>query len=248
MPSRRRLVARRRRRRVFCVGLAKSGTHSLAEMLAPTCKVAHEPESEDLLPLLAPVRSGAIVVGELRPFLLARDHRLRLDVEANHLLSSFVPHLLDAFPDSRYLLLVRDCRDWIDSMINDQLNLREWDGYARWRVVYDQYLAGENDEFVPHESMLRDLGLYPLRNYVRFWTEEVQRVTDAVPADRLLVLPTASLTIELDRLAAFVGVPRAAIAAERSHAYTARRSHDVLNSLDAGYIHSILHQPATART
>lgn len=248
MAPRRRLRVRRRRRRIFCVGLAKSGTHSLAEMLAPACRTAHEPEAEDLLPLLAPVRAGMLAVGELRPFLLARDDRLRLDVEANHLLSSFVPHLLDAFPDARYMLLVRECRAWIDSLINDQLNLREWDGYARWRVVYDQYLAGEGDEFAPEESILRDLELYPLRNYVRFWTDEMCRVTAAVPGSRLLTLPTASLTTELERIASFVGVRDDAIAVHRSHAYSVRRDHAVLDSIDPQYVQSILDQATSPRT
>jgi hypothetical protein len=229
-----------RARQVFCVGLAKSGTHSIVEMLSPSCRAAHEPESEELLRLLPAARAGAFAIGDLRKFFVERDRRLQLDFEASHLLGSFVPHLVATFPRARFVLLVRECRAWIGSMINDQLNLRQWDGYARWRVVYDQYMGSRDRVFGAEESVLRELDLYPLGDYVRFWHDEVARISGAVPGDRLLVLRTEELASKVDEIARFLGVPAPALEVGRSHAYRATREHHVLEAMNPDYVEAVI--------
>lgn len=230
----------RRTAPVFCVGLPKCGTHSIVDMLSGACRADHEPESEPLLPLLTAVRSSQLPVGALRSFFLDRDARLQLDFEANHLLGSFIPHLLDAFPRARFVLLVRDCRQWIDSMINDQLNLRVWDGYQRWQVVYDQYLGGEQKRFTSQENVLRELDLYPLHHYVRYWREEPEAIVRRLASRDLLLLRTEELTMSVRVIADFVGVSATTVAADRSHSYRASRKHEVLAALDPGYVDRVI--------
>lgn len=231
---------------VFCVGLAKCGTHSIADMLDPACRAAHEPESEALLPLLEPARSGKIAVGELRSLLRDRDRRLRLDFEANHLLGSFVPHLVDAFPHARFILLVRELRPWIDSLINDQLNLRVWDGYSRWRVVYDQYLRGEKRVFPLEEAPLRDLDLYPISHYIRYWRDEPKAIVAQARSDRLLVLRTEELAGSVSKIAEFLGLQEDSLASMNTHTYPTTRKHNVLESLDPRYLYKLLADQALA--
>lgn len=216
-------------------------------MLSDGGRVAHEPGPELLLPLLSPVRANRLAVGDLRTFFLIRDCRFNLDVEANHLLSSFVPHLLDAFPRSRFILLVRDLRQWIDSMINDQLNLRGWDGYRRWRVVYDQYLGLADRRFPPEERTLQELDLYPLSHYVRFWRDEVSFVRRAVPAHRLLVLAPDELAARATEIADLAGMPAASVAVARSHSYRSQHRHDVLSLLDRDYVERTLGEATGVR-
>jgi hypothetical protein len=235
-------------RQVFCVGLAKCGTHSVVDMLEPVCRAAHEPGSEELLPLLERARAGSFEVGELRSFLRERDRRLRLDFEANHLLGSFVPHLMDAFPEARFILLVRELRPWIDSLINDQLNLRQWDGYTRWRVVYDQYLGREKRSFPPEEAPLQDLDLYPLSHYIRYWREEPRAILAELPLDRVLVLRTEALSDSLSTIAEFVGVPETSLASKASHTYLTARKHNVLDSLDPTYLDGVFARQTSVTT
>jgi hypothetical protein len=229
-----------RPRRAFCVGLAKSGTHSIAHMLLGACRVTHEAEPDALLPLLPAARRGAIPVGELRSFLRDRDRRLAVDFEASHLLGSFVPHLLDAFPDARFLLLVRDCQGWIDSMINDQINLRSWSGYPRWQVVYDTYLGSTERRFPPEEEELRRLDLYPLANYVRSWRDQVTAVVRDIPPEQLLVLRTDALSISAATVGRFLDLPVEAIAVDQAHSYQAPRRHHVLDRLPPDYARQLI--------
>jgi hypothetical protein len=212
-------------------------------MLDHACRAAHEPEAEALIPMISRARNGRIPVGDLRQFLHERDRRLGLDFEASHLLGGFVEHLVDAFPNARFMLLVRELRAWIDSMINNQLNLRSWEGYATWQLVFHQYLERRDRRFPAEESALRELDLYPLSHYIRYWHEEVDRIVDSVPADRLLVLGTEGLADHAQRIAEFVGVSPDHVAVERSHGYKAPAKHNVLDSLDQAYLEQMLVAP-----
>jgi hypothetical protein len=209
-------------------------------MFADSRRTVHEPEPEELLALLPAVRSGAISSRKLRRLLLARHQRLQLQVESSHLLGSFVPALVSTFRTARFILLVRDCRSWIDSMINDQLNLRTWSGYTEWSVVYDRYLGTTETPFPDAELVLRDLDLYPLANYVRYYREEIRAIVSAVPPERLLCLRTEDLSRSTSVLADFVGVPRESLCTENAHSYRARRRHDVLDAIDPGHLTRVL--------
>lgn len=217
----------------FCVGLAKAGTHTLAEMMAGSLRSAHEPEPAELLAALPRARAGRIAASEMRELFRARRRRLRLDLESSHLLGSFVVHLLDTFDDARFVLLVREPRDWINSMINDQLYVRATPSYPMWRVVYEQYLGGEGGRFPAAERSLAELDLHPLRHYVSFWTEEITAIMDAVPGDRLLVVPTARLSDEAATIARFLGAEGVPAV---PHSYRASGRRDVVSELDPDHV------------
>jgi Sulfotransferase domain len=223
---------------VFCVGLAKSGTHSIADMLAGSCRSAHEPDPYPLLEMIPRVRAGKLSTGRLGPFFLERRRRLGLQFESSHLLSSFTPHLVEIFPGARFILLVRDCRSWIDSMINDQLNMQGWDGYPPWHAMYDAYLDRSTRDFPEPEQILADLDLYPLRNYVAYWRSEAEAITSCVPRERLLTVRTEELSSSLPAIADFFGVPVYGLSAQ--HSYQSWRKHDVLARIDSAYVGSLI--------
>lgn len=228
------------RKRFYCVGLPKAGTHSLAEMLTPVLRTAHEPEAELLIPFLSDARKGKLDADETQRFLHSRDQRLNLEFESSHLLGALTPNLVEAFPNARFVLLVRECRSWIDSMINDQLNLRTWPGYADWVPVYEYYLRGKDQEFRPVEGVLEDLRLYPLRNYARSWCNQILRVMETVPAERLLTIRTHELASSANELADFVGVRSADMDLGRSHTYRAPRKHHVLDQIGEDYVGEVI--------
>ena len=227
-------------KRFYCVGLPKAGTHSLAEMVAPALKTAHEPEAEQLIRLLWDVRRGVLDAEEARGFLRSRDERLDLEFESSHLLGAMTPHIVEAFPDAQVLLLVRECRSWIDSMINDQLNLRSWPRYQSWVPVYEYYLRCEDHAFPVVERVLQDLDLFPLRNYVRSWCRQIRRVVEAVPPERLLMLRTHELASSADELAGFLGVKPADLDMDRSHSYKAPRKHHLLDRIGDDYVRELI--------
>jgi hypothetical protein len=206
-------------------------------MLAGSRRTAHEPGWQELLPLIPQARAGELSTHWLGPFFVKRHHRLRLEFESSHLLGSFTPHLVEIFPRARFILLVRDCRSWIDSMINDQLNLRP-PQVPVWRVAYDAYLGRSNRDFPEQERILEELDLYPLRNYVAYWHSEVKAITSCVPDERLLTLRTEELSSSLRAIADFFGVHADALAAQ--HSYKSWRKHDILDRIDPAHVSSVI--------
>ena len=230
----------------FCVGLAKAGTHTVTEVMATGLRSAHEPEPHELIGLLARARAGQLPLEEARELFEWRQRRLRLQFESSHLLGAFVPQLVEIFPESRFLLLVRDCRAWINSMINDELYVRSTPGYPMWRVVFEQYL-GPAGGCPPEERVLEELELAPLECYVAFWTGEITSIMDAVPSGRLLVVRTEDLSREVATVAGFFGMPAPAPGAP--HSYRAAGTRDVLAGIDPGHLDRVLARaaPVTAR-
>jgi hypothetical protein len=123
---------------VFVVGTGRSGTNTLADMLndIPGCVVQHERR-----PVLF-AEACEYLRGELSQHDVAqilRESRLpeqgaTLMGEANQRLSFVLPALAEAFPESRYISLVRDGRDTVASMMH-----RLWyhDREAELRTVYN---------------------------------------------------------------------------------------------------------------
>ena len=76
-------------RRAFCVGQAKAGTASLAGLLSANYRAAHEPE---------------------------RAETLDLDYDVAWANQFIVDHLLAVFPEAAFIVLIRDCHTWLQSI------------------------------------------------------------------------------------------------------------------------------------
>ena len=55
---------------------------------------------------------------------VARDHALALEVDSSALNFDLLDLLLSEFPDARYLLTIRDCYSWCNSVFNHTLRNR----------------------------------------------------------------------------------------------------------------------------
>ena len=230
----------------FCVGLPKAGTHSLAGLLDPACRVSHEPRIEELLAWVQARRDGRLSARALRRRLRRRHRALGLDVECSHLLAEVLPDLLHVVPEARVVLLVREPRSWVDSMINDQLNLREWERYRAFEPLYDLYFDDGQAAFPPEEHPLEVRGLYPLASYLRYWRERIELVERTVEPARLLTVPTEQLTADPRPIVSFLGLDGADLDVAAAHAHRARRRHGVLDSIDADHVERTIEVQAGA--
>ena len=94
--------------RLYCVGTAKSGTHSIAGIFDNKYKVAHEAESKMLINLILNYYSDRIEINKMKKYLIDRDKRLNLDVDSSQLNFFVLKLLLELFPNSKYILTIRD--------------------------------------------------------------------------------------------------------------------------------------------
>src|SRR4051794_31876170 len=88
---------RPRRFHAYCVGMAKSGTHSIAGLFAKNYRTAHEPEDGLLVDALLAASRKAVDAAGLARLLRARDRRLRLEMDSSALNYFFLDLLLDEF-------------------------------------------------------------------------------------------------------------------------------------------------------
>ncbi len=213
----------------YGVGIAKSGTHSIAELFRPPLRSMHEPEAARTIGFILARASGQIGDEEAKHYVVARDRRLRLDVEASHFNVFLLRELVENFPAARFVLTLREPRSWLDSIINQQLA-----HYSEAHWVKLRELRFQPQRY-PHrggEEALRQRGLYSLDGYLRYWTWHQQVVLDTVPPDRLLLVPTQEIGARAEAIAAFGAIPEHFLRANRAPSYTAMKKFGVLEELD----------------
>ena len=76
---------RARRTQVFCIGTAKSGTHSIAAMFSRNVRKGHEKEARDYIDTFFRWQEGKMTEREYRNWLVARDREMALErIELAH--------------------------------------------------------------------------------------------------------------------------------------------------------------------
>ena len=226
-----------RRFRLYHVGIAKAGTHSIAAIFAKHHLSAHEPEAYRTIDLVVRQYEGqpsAAVDAEL----LLRDERLYLEVEASHIISELVPNLVRLFPDAKFLLTLRDPVSWLESVIQQverTKNLRNVKDWERLRVCRWGNLAA-----LPEEAAFRAAGVVSIAGSLARFRNHHECVLKAVPSDRLLILPMQEIGARLGEIADFAGVPRSSVRPEAAHSYKRITNVSLLDCVPAEYIDGLV--------
>lgn len=228
-----------RKARLYCVGTAKSGTHSIASMWDDTVRAQHEAQSAALIGKITEIARGEVSNPDVRRYIRGRDRRLKLDVDSSQLNFFLLDYLLEEFRDAQFLLTVRDCYSWLDSFINDSLRREardDWLEFRAFRFRADQF------QHPLEELALMSKGLYTLDGYLSYWSSHNEKVLAAVPAERLLIVKTNDITKRADEIAEFAGLPTASIRAAGSHSFKNPHKFSVLGELDRDYLESKIRQ------
>ncbi len=222
-----------RRTHVYCVGTAKSGTHSLEALFNGRLRVYHEADWKNLIGLILGVAEGRVSPEAFSRHLRARDRRFSLDIDSSQLNYFFVRELVELFPEAKFILTLRDPYSWLDSLFNHQLARRH--PPYEWRRLRDLRF-GSPHAHPPEEHALEVRGLYTLDGYLSYWAAHNRRVLEVVPEDRLLVVRTDEITPRAEEIRRFAGVSHAAARPTKSHTYKALAKFGVLGDLDAEYL------------
>jgi hypothetical protein len=226
-----------RRLQAFGLGTPKSGTMSLSGIFDDQYRAGHEMEWGPTIDLFAAHRRGTINEVGLRRELARRDRRLHLEFEASCFITLCPGLLVKEFPDSRFVLTIRDCRGWLDSILdNNMIYRRSHDRYtARW---HDLLFEPHRFSYTKHDAPLAERGLYPLDAYLNYWAASNRRVIDEVPSDRLLIVRMAEIPSRLDDLAGFFGIAPGSLDLNGSHLNMTPRRLGILAMLDDDYINA----------
>src|SRR5882724_6557097 len=72
-----------RRARVYCVGTAKSGTHSIYSMFSRNVRAGHEKEALQFIDTFFRWHEKCMTEPEFREWILARDREMALEIDSS---------------------------------------------------------------------------------------------------------------------------------------------------------------------
>ncbi|MDP2247618.1 MAG: sulfotransferase [Nitrosomonadales bacterium] len=232
----------KRKCRLYCVGAAKTGTHSIDTMFDDTVKSQHEADDDEVIQKILEISSGDISQSELLTYIRQRDKRLCLDVDSSQLNFFLLDQLLHEFPDARFLLTIRDCYSWLNSFIDDSLRRQPSENWIKLR---EHRFRSDLFSHPPEEKVLKEEDLYTLDGYLSYWTDHNNKVLDTVPADRLLIVKTTDISKRAHEIADFAGLPRETVQVQHTHAFKNPEKFNVLRDIPQAYLETKVRQHCT---
>ena len=210
-----------RKMHAYCLGVPKTGTHSVAGMFARHYRSAHEPRAGEMI-----YYSTLFALNEQnsKEYMRERDQALQLDMEANHLLSSFVEVLVDEFPEAKFLITIRDCYDWLQSMINQHAfviklvsDYPDDELSGLWGHWHECMVRCPENRYDSEDKVLESYKLYPIKDYLLYWKSVNQKLLDSIPRERRMFVETIKLLSSMRQISDFLGVPYDSLDQTASH-------------------------------
>jgi len=228
-------VNRVRRTRFYCIGTGKSGTHSIAEMFSTNVRSRHEAQSAEVMERIMGWRGGRVDDQSMREWLRRRDRELALEVDSSTFNFELLDLLLQEFPDALYLLTIRDCYSWLNSLINHRIRFKgKHAARLKWRE--SRFGSDRAAEHAPEEQVLKDKGLATLDTHLAHWVSRNTQVLAKVPASRLMTVRTDQITQRAFEIADFAGLPRRAVRLDHTHAFQTPVKHDLIRTIDRPFL------------
>jgi hypothetical protein len=225
-----RSLVQRRHFQIYCTGAAKTGTHSIGNIFSLNFRAQHEPMYTEFADILEKRRSDKIDDGELFDYFRKRDWKLWLECESSHPLAWFSDILCKLFKNAKFILTIRDCYSWLDSIINQSLNYTPKNQGMKIRnFLFD-------NAFGHKKTVLQNSVLFSVDGYLSYWADLNSFVLDSIPSKKLLIVPTQHISQNIDSFANFVGVPVCYLDKMRAYSHTAIKKHEVLEDIDKSLI------------
>lgn len=225
---------------VFGIGTAKSGTHSLYELCRPRYRSAHEVHSEVLVPLILQNVGDLRDCVEARALLTDVDEGTALEMNSSQLNYYLLPLILRHRPNALFILTIRDCVSWVESLIH---HIVSWpiDSDSPW-VRFREFRFGTSIAHPPEERVLAEAGLSTLSGYFEYWSRHNHAILSSVPPERLLVIRTDRLSVHVGTIADFLGVHARELTAAAAHSFAATRARGAwLDQIDRDYLRHQVH-------
>lgn len=216
--------------RIFGVGAAKTGTHTIGEMFEGIVPTAHERDAEELIRLMLdrPAGGSEALIERLR----TRDAQRGLKIDASQVNIYLIEELERLFPDSRYILTLRTPLHWLRSFVDDSLGRDVSDTWMQFR----DFRFGTTSGHPPEEAPLAGRGLYTLGGYLNYWRDAIERTTTAIPPERLLIVQTEEIGARVEEIAAFCGFSLKGRKPQTTHAFRTPHRFGVLEEIDRDYL------------
>ncbi|MDM8563812.1 hypothetical protein QUF54_10710, partial [Candidatus Marithioploca araucensis] len=92
-------------------------------------RAAHEPESSFVNHQIIAFANGKINKSELIKYVEHKKRRLALEMDSSWLNYFFVDILVNEFSEAKFILTIRDCYSWLESLITQRLFMRQFENF-----------------------------------------------------------------------------------------------------------------------
>lgn len=202
----------------YLVGLPKTGSTSIATVFG-NYRTGHEWELMELVGAGMSRLAGQLTDEE---FLASAGPRLQppsleMDSTTSHHL--YADLLVQQFPHAVFVHTVRDVRTWTTSLLEMLLRkrlarLQVSVPYSIWERGYLDMMTGGTYRLAAPPAADDAGSLVALMAY---WAEHMTQMSQVLPPDRSIVVPTTQIGLRLADLAALAGVPANMMRADLAH-------------------------------
>lgn len=228
--------AQARRCQLIGIGPPKSATASLAGLFSRY----HHLHEGWVGPTLQRLQRGLPMDAD---WLLRRDRALGFpECDSSQLHHWYLPQLADCFPAARFVLLLRQPLDWLNSLFNHRL--ARGLGPA-WQALEQRRFGPRTATAKGPDLLLAQYGLPSLQAALGFWLEVYQQALQALPAERLMILPVENLQSQIPELARFAGVSAESLQPAEARRNLARADYRLLRRLPAPWLNEAIEAHAS---
>jgi hypothetical protein len=218
-----------RRFRAYNVGIAKSGTTSIAGIFSKY-RAAHEFMFPETTKAISDYKTGLISKEEFIGFMRFRDQKGNLEMDSSSFNFNYVDILVDEYPDAKFIATIRDCYSWLDSILNMLLVLDIKD----WMIDFGSRSFGisvTRDMISSRENIIRALP-HMLDGLLKYWAGGQQFSLDNLPEKGSLVIRTEQISGSLNRIADFLEIPEDTLVREKRHLFKAVKKINILHDME----------------
>ena len=218
-----------RRFHIYCVGAAKTGTTTVAEMFKDHYRAEHEPETEPTNQFVIDYLERKIDSNKGEKFLRERDRRLNLELESAHPLGYASDILAGFFPEAKFIITIREPYSWLESRLNYHFQKDP----PAWRSYRQYFWTDRQQNYNDEESFLAKCELCSLDVYLAQYADHYRRVLSSVPENRRLLVKTHELEASVPVIAEFAGIPQDTL--QIAHSKRSEGKIQPLKAINPGY-------------
>ncbi len=187
----------------YCIGCAKTGTTSIADIFKEHYRSAHEIDiklTNDLIINYLEEKYDRFTIERL---LLDRDKHLKLEMESSNPLTYISPILSDIFPNAKFIITIREPYSWLESRINYHYLVSS--GTSRWVNYKNYFWWKKNQNYHPEEAILKELGLCCFDTYLSQYAQMYQ-IAEQIPENKRIIVKTSKINQSISEIADFLHI------------------------------------------
>ena len=202
---------------LYGLGTARSGTTSLFNLFYDKYRAAHEAGHPRLLELIERVERGLGSEAEVSQFLIAHNRQFWLELDSSCFLALRANQLVRLFPEARFVITLRDCYTWLDSILNNHLEYPR-SASEDLRRYHDVLIRPTEYPHCRHDRALEPHGLHSIDAYLAYWERTNNELLLQLPKERRLVIRTHEIREKLNDIARLVNIDPATLTEKSGHA------------------------------